>query len=283
MLLDALAVAASMRRLPPVKKIIVDGLWGLRGLPLAEFEAAPHARVARSSSAYPLHPPILPNAPFPSSQLFSLRPEGKGLGVSGACPWRSLRQLLLLPGLCLCRLSSLRLCRHASIRTRSAVLQRRRCLWCSQFMGVLPSRRTAGSQLPGFRRAAATSQSPQLGAFAYSAEIQSLPISFLSLPLGSYVALGCAAEAATFPLAACLAVVPRIAYSPSPTTYAATPPASAPPPPPPSSSASCCLLRVPPCTFVSPHARKSVSALPPARCSVLPVPTACATARPQPC
>ena len=129
-----LAVAASMRRLPPVKKIIVDGLWGLRGLPLAEFEAAPHARVARSSSAYPLHPPILPNAPFPSSQLFSLRPEGKGLGVSGACPWRSLRQLLLLFGLCLCRLSSLRLCRHASIRTRFAVFAAG-AFWCSQFMG----------------------------------------------------------------------------------------------------------------------------------------------------
>jgi hypothetical protein len=68
----SLTVAASMRRPASVK----GKAGGLRGLcPLAEYEAAPHARVARRPPHFGprLHAagccPALPKAPFPSSQL----------------------------------------------------------------------------------------------------------------------------------------------------------------------------------------------------------------------
>ena len=66
--------AASMRRPSPVKRKI-PGSQG--ACPLAEYEAAPHARAARR-----IHPPrgseclsLVHKAPFPSSQLSFFRTE----------------------------------------------------------------------------------------------------------------------------------------------------------------------------------------------------------------
>ena len=189
--------------------------------PLAEFEAAPHARVS---------------APLPRS--ISL------LCASCIAPW-----IVLLPVDFLRALSP---CFHphsvCGLRPQvpAGVLNSR---------GAAISVTNCGSQLPGSRRSAATSQSPQLGAFAYSAEFQSFLKSRILLcccfSLPSWLPLppsGCTADR-TLP--------------PSPTTDAATPPASAPPPPPLSSSASCCLSSPPPaCTFVIPHSFKSLSGAP---------------------
>jgi hypothetical protein len=104
------------------------------GYPLAEHEAAPHARVARRS------PRNLPSA-FPANSF-----------RIAFCP--------LTP-------APLSPCFHP----HSDCSLRHRCLLVFSFQGVLPSlRRSDGLQSPGFRRSAATSQSPQLGAFAYSAK-----------------------------------------------------------------------------------------------------------------
>jgi len=117
--------------------------------------------------------------------------------------------------------------------THSVCGPRRRCRLVFLIQGVLPSpERTEGTQSPGPPRSAATSQSPQPGAFAYSAETQSFPKSILMLLL-LFLSPGL-----PLPLSGCTA---DRTLPPSPTTYAATPPASAPPPPPPSSSAACCL------------------------------------------
>jgi hypothetical protein len=116
----SLTVAASMRRPLPVKRKI-RGFQG--ACPLAEYEAAPHARVARRPPDLRGLPPAWPKAPFPSSQLHlqnggdlsrarrgcaacepltnSLRsgtwiPRERGPGVSGGfAPWRSMRQRLM--------------------------------------------------------------------------------------------------------------------------------------------------------------------------------------------
>ena len=122
---------------------------GLRGLPLAVFEAEPHARLQRAAS--------------PASPL--------SLSLSN-------RILLWMIPLLVDFLRALSPCFHP----HSFGCLRCRCLLVFSFQGVLPSQcRTAGPQFPGSRRSAATSQSPQLGAFAYSADSQSF-FSILSPP-----------------------------------------------------------------------------------------------------
>ena len=192
-------------------------------MPLAEFEAEPHARPKR---AFPLDldgiVSPLPIAPFPSSMVSSqnggnrsrarrfcaalrtldgfppfcnLEFEGKGAGSQGLAPGGVLRQSLMrassAPPLPLPLSLSLSLSNRILLwmipllvdflralspcfHPHSFGCLRCRCLLVFSFQGVLPSQcRTAGPQFPGSRRSAATSQSPQLGAFAYSADSQS--------------------------------------------------------------------------------------------------------------
>ena len=116
----SLTVAASMRRPLPVKRKI-RGFQG--ACPLAEYEAAPHARVARRpprttrptarlaegplsliSVASSERRGFVKGAPllrglrtldkFPP--FWNLDPEGKGAGgLRGLAPWRSMRQRLM--------------------------------------------------------------------------------------------------------------------------------------------------------------------------------------------
>ena len=118
---------------------------------------------------------------FRSDTQFS---EGKGAGSQGACPLakfeaaphgalqraRPCRSSPAFPAnslrIALCPLTPTPLspCFHP----HSVCGPRRRCLLVFSIQGVLPSRwRSEGIQSPVFRRSAATSQSPQPGAFAY--------------------------------------------------------------------------------------------------------------------
>jgi hypothetical protein len=113
--------------------------------------------------------------------------EGKGAGgLRGLAPWRSMRRRLMRafrapppvaslpvlspansPRIAFCPLTPAPLspCFHPH---SGCDLRRRRCLLVFSIQGVLPSLcRSAGTQSPGSPRSAPTSQSPQLGAFAF--------------------------------------------------------------------------------------------------------------------
>ena len=179
--------------------------------------------------------PVLPKAPFPSSQWFlqnggnlsrarcgcaacapltdSLRseswtPRERGPGSQGACPLaeyeaapharlqRAPPRPCSLPLPTLLGLHSARLtpaplspCFHP----HSDCSPRRRCPLVFLIQGVLLSLcRSEGTQSPGSLRSATTSQSPQLGAFAYFAQIQSFSNPYAAaspLPLAAAAAL----------------------------------------------------------------------------------------------
>src|ERR1017187_2220065 len=206
--------------------------------PLAEYEAAPHARLQRATP--PTHLPIS-FTPANSPRI-------------AFCP---LTPAPLSP--CFHPHSAGGLCRH-------------RCLLVFSIQGVLPSLcRPEGTQSPGSPRSAATSQSPQLGAFAYSAEIQSLVQTLMLLWLYPWLPVlpyGCIADR-TLP--------------PSPTTDAATPPAYALPPQPLSSGALCCLSSHHFAASPYPSPLNRCPAPHRAGCSALPVPTAAAAVHLPPC
>jgi hypothetical protein len=130
-----LAAKRTLDRFSPFRTIETEGkgAGGLRGLvPLAEYEAAPHARFSAPCLVL--------------SRVFS-----------------HFSKSAYLPD-CLSRQY-----RHASIRTRLWLPPR--CLLVFWILGVLLSlSRSVESQSPGSRRSATTSQSPQLGAFAYLAD-----------------------------------------------------------------------------------------------------------------
>ena len=133
-----LAAKRTLDRFPPFRTIKTEGkgAGGLRGLvPLAEYEAAPHARVSAPSAS-----------PCPVSRMLSHFVDRFSA-----------------------RLSSRPSYRHASIRTRLWLPPR--CPLVFSIRGVLLSRkRSVESQSPGSRQSATTPQSPQPGAFAYLAD-----------------------------------------------------------------------------------------------------------------
>ena len=164
-----------------------------------------------------MRPVRWPPFPHDGDVVFGSKAEGKGAGgLRGLAPWRSMRQRLMRacgapppphtlrslpdfpPLLRNCFLSDClsRPYRHASIRTLLWLPPR--CPLVFSIREVLLSQhRSVGPQSPVARRSPATSQSPQLGAFAYLADSRSFASSFLPCPYWLYAA----ASAFPFPFA----------------------------------------------------------------------------------
>ena len=231
------------------------------------------------------------------SALNNLGQQGKGAGgLRGLAPWRSLRQRLIarvqraaqprfpcssaLFASCHLALLGLAFC-YVDFRAIVAILPSALCLQPSprcplvfSIQGVLPSQlRSVQNQSPGSRRSAATSQSPQLGAFAYPQN----PIPRSHLLLCRYSCLCALPLALRASASGCTADRKLL---PSPTTGAATPPVSAPPPRSLFSSLSCLPFSL---LAPSPTPANRCPAPLSAGCSALLAPTDFAVTGPPPC